>query len=193
MGSNGRILWLAGSFAGGKSITARILGERYSLDVYHTDYDLINNPELEFARVDSHDWFWLPVSEKRERYEKVFEHVVSRAQRMSESGNVIVEGPCLMPALLHLNKIPAKDVVVLIATPTHQRAANRNRRKHWSRDILDDFEDRVEAWDEWMTVDDEFAATVSESAAEYGYSIVLNDGAQFPEKLALQIAQEFGI
>jgi len=178
LSSGGRILWLAGSFAGGKSTTAGILGERYSLDVYHADQDLTNNPDLEFARVDSHEWFWLPVPEKRARYERVIAHVISRAQLMSESGDVIVEGPCLMPALLHLNNISALDVVVLIATPAHQRAANRKRRKHWSHDILDDFEDRVGAWNEWMAVDDDFATEVSESAAEYGYSVVFNDGAQ---------------
>ena len=188
-------MWLGGSFAGGKSTTARVLAESYGLEVYHVDHDIINNPDLESARVADREWFWLPLSEKLERYKKVISHVFERARDLSEADDIIAEGPCLLPQFLDKNKIERSNAAVLVATPEHQRFANTKRRKHCPRDILDDFEDqnKAKAWNEWMAVDDEFASYVSESAIEIGYPVIQNDGALPTKELANRIANIFGL
>jgi dephospho-CoA kinase len=140
-------MWLGRSFAGGKSTTARVLAESYGLEVYHVDRDIITNPELESVRMADPEWFWLPVSAKLERYRKVISHVhvFEQARVLSETDDIIAEGPCLLPEFLDNNKIKPSDAVVLVPTPEHQRFANTKRRKHWSRDILDDFDDKTKA------------------------------------------------
>lgn len=193
MNGRGRVIWLGGSFAGGKTTTARALSETFGLEVYHADRDIINNPDLEFAKVEDHKWFWLPVAAKLERYEKVISHVFEQARKLSESQDIIVEGPCLLPRFLSEQCVSPEDVAILIPTPEHQRFANVERRKHWNRDILDDFEDKTKAWNEWMAVDDEFADYLLESANDLGYPVVRNDGSVLATEVAGRLAKRFGL
>ena len=185
---------------------ARLLGERFALDVLHVDdtidaflaeLDPVRHPALSGWMALSWDERWgrSPdvlldelVACYREHLGFVLEQVLSRAGR---GRPVLVEGSVILPADVAPSLASPADALWLV--PTRAFQAHHCAQRPWIGGVLKECTDPAAAFGRWMERDARFAAWLEDEVRGLGLACVAVDGSRSVEEVAGVLAERFGL
>lgn len=191
MSSMRSVLWLGGAPCAGKSSVARLLGERFGLDVVHVDdtidallaeLDPVRHPALSgwMARSWDERWGRSPdvlldevVACYREHLGFVREQVLSRA---GGGRPVLVEGSVILPADVAATLASPADALWLV--PTRAFQAHHYAQRPWIGGVLKECADPAAAYERWMERDARFAAWLEDEVRGLGLAFIAVDGSR---------------
>ena len=200
------VLWLGGAPCAGKSSVARLLGERFALDVVRVDdtidallaeLDPERHPALSGWMALSWDERWgrspdvlldEVVACYREHLGFVREQVLSRVGR---GRPVLVEGSVVLPADVAPTLASPADALWLV--PTRAFQAHHYAQRPWIGGVLKECGDPAAAFERWMERDARFAAWLEDEVRELGLACIAVDGSRSMEEVAWVAAERFGL
>jgi 2-phosphoglycerate kinase len=201
--SDGKVFWLGGSPCSGKSSIARILADRFDVDVYHVDeafethaqnLDSIRQPALTKWCKSSWDERWMrPVDDLvkeviacyAEHFALIREDIQARPKRRS----LLVEGTALLPRLVASMLTERSHAIWIIPSADFQQAHYAER--EWARHIVSQCSDPEVAFDNWMERDIRFAAWIESEAKALDLAVLRVDGNRTLEQNAKAVAKQF--
>lgn len=200
------VLWLGGAPCAGKSSVARLLGERFGLDVVHVDdtfdafvaeLDPVRHPALSGWIALSWDERWGRSPEVlldevvacyREHLGFVREQVLARAGR---GRPVLVEGSVVLPSDVAPTLGSPSDALWLV--PTRAIQAHHYAQRPWIGGVLEECADPAAAFGRWIERDARFAAWLEDEVRKLGLACIVVDGSQSVEEVAGVVAGWFGL
>jgi len=200
------VLWLGGAPCAGKSSVARLLCERFALDVVHVDdtidafmaqLDPERQPALSGWMALSWDERWARPPEAlvdevvacyREHLGFVREQVLSRA---GQDRPALVEGSAILPADVARTLASPADALWLV--PTRAFQAHHYALRPWVGGVLRECADPVAAFERWMERDARFAAWLEDEVRALGLACLAVDGSRSVEEVAGVVAERFGL
>jgi hypothetical protein len=199
------IFWIGGSPCSGKSSIARILSDRYGLQMYSCD-DMYE-PHLKRAVPGKHnhmsrasfmtwDEVWMnPVEYLVERelafYREEFELIAEDLRAMPTNTPVCAEGAALLPECVAPLLTGAHQAIWVL--PTEQFQREQYARREWIQGILAQCSAPDQAWANWMERDAGFARRVAQQAARLGLRVLEVDGTHSIEDNVQLVATHFGL
>lgn len=185
---------------------ARLLGERFGLDVVHVDdtidallaeLDPVRQPALSGWMALSWDERWARppdvlldevVACYREHLGFVRETVLSRA---GGGRPVLVEGSVVLPADVAPTLGSPADALWLV--PTRAFQAHHYAKRPWIGGVLKECADPAAAFERWMERDARFAAWLEDEVRGLGLACIAVDGSRSVEEIAGVVAGRFGL
>lgn len=200
------IRWIGGGSGAGKSTIARLLAEKYGLQLYHCDdmqaahtarSNPTDHPILHAFRAMTMDERWA-----RRTPEEMFRTfhgfhgegfglILEDLLNLPTNAFVLVEGYKLLPRLVAPLLSRKDQAVWLIPTPTFRRLALERRGSLWN--IAGQTSDREKALSNLLARDALFTEEVARQAAAWQLTTIHVDESISVDELARRVAQCLGI
>jgi 2-phosphoglycerate kinase len=196
--------WLGGSPCAGKSSVADRLAERYGLTVYRCDEayfrhvqvcNPVDHPTLHAITGMSWDEIWMrpvdvQVAAEFAAYREEFAMILHDLRGLPRDRPILVEGCALLPELVApLSR--SQRALWFVPTPAFQR--HHYSQRGFIEEILSQCRDPQQAWDNWMSRDEQFGRQVAADARQYSFTVELVDGRRSIEELTVLAAAHFGL
>lgn len=196
---------LGGSPCSGKSTVAAQLARDFDLAYYKADdYEAAH---LQRCRPDRHPVMWRyahmiwheiwsqPVVEQvrdefafyRERFELVLEDLAG----FDASRPLLLEGAAFLPELVQRCGVRRERVLFMV--PTAEFQVSHYRRRPWIQNILQQCDDPVQAFDNWMMRDQLFGRMILRQARVFGYPTMIIDGSLNSDAVLARVAASFAL
>ncbi len=180
------IYWIGGSPCAGKSTIAKRLADKYGFALYHSDEHFERHlaqatskkqPLLSRLRLMTCDEIWLaPIEHQVKRelavYREELPMILTDIQVLQRP--LIVEGAALLPKLIESQFESPNHAVWIIPTEVFQ--LTHYIRRPWVKNVLVDCSDSLEAFQNWMARDADFAQTVRAQAEDRSLNLIVVDG-----------------
>lgn len=196
---------LGGSPCSGKSTVAAGLACDFNLVYYKTDdYEVAH---LQRCRPDRHPVMWRyahmswneiwsqpVVAQVRDEfafYQERFELVLEDLAGLDASRPLLLEGAAFLPKLVQ--RLGVRREHVLFMVPTAEFQVSHYRRRPWIQTILQQCDDPVEAFDNWMLRDQLFGQEILRQARACGYPTMIVDGTLPADAVWARVAKSFAL
>jgi hypothetical protein len=196
--------WLGGSPCAGKSSVADRLAERYGLTVFRCDdawfrhiqlCNPVNQPTLHAITRMSWDEIWMrpvavQVAVEFDAYREEFPMILDDLRRLPRDRPILIEGCALLPELVSL-LVPPQRALWFVPTPVFQR--HHYSQRSFVQEILSQCRDPQQAWDNWMSRDEQFGHQVAAAAIQRNHTVAWVDGRRSIEELTALAAAHFAL
>lgn len=199
------IYYIGGSPCSGKSTIAEMIAKKYDLHYFKVD-DYLDEyiakgkekgkPFSTKASGMSVDETWLrnPMEQSQEEltiYREMFEFVMEDLFRIDSSKGIITEGAAFLPELVESINIDEQHYICIIPQKDFQYFHYRQR--PFVPYILEGCSNKEQAFENWMERDAIFANYVKQSAEEFGYKTIVNDGSIAVNDMFTKVCIVFGL
>jgi hypothetical protein len=193
------VLWIGGTPCSGKTSIAKLLGEAFSLQVYHCDqaFEIHKLRMSTTGKLLTMSWneLWMRpidtlVADVFAIYHEEFQLIMDDLRALPLWPPILAEGMALLPDLVAPLLPSPSRAVWLIPTPDFQRERYAVRGA-WVQDILRQCADPEQAFRNWMDRDVASARIVADEVVGRGLSMIEVDGRQPIASVAAAIEEQF--
>ena len=200
------MLWVGGAPCGGKSSVAKLLGDRFDLELVRVDdafdrhvrqIDQNRHPALSRWMALSWNERWMRAPEVLlleviACYREHLGFILDDLRAATPRGHrVLVEGSSILPAEIAPMLMKNTQAIWLLPAPAFQ--AQNYARREWVEDILRQCADPVAAFRNWMARDAAFASWLAKQIRDLGLRSIEVDGSRSIEEIADVIVSHFGL
>jgi adenylate kinase family enzyme len=194
---------LGGSPCSGKSTIAEMLSAKYGFQYYKADDH--DSEHMQRAAPDrqpvmvkyskmSWDQIWSqPVEQllqdEIEYYHERFPFIRDDLSQLNAETPAILEGAAFLPELI--KQYPVKHENVIFMLPTVEFQLNHYAHRPWIQSILNECNDRNQAFENWMKRDALFGEQVNRTARDCDFRVIRVDGSISIERQFIFIEAQF--
>jgi len=179
------VFWMGGSPCSGKSSIAKLLSDRYELQVYNCDDAFYEHGKRvtplgqpAFHQVLNMTWdeIWMrPVgvqlTEEIAIYREEFGMIIKDLLALPRSPPILAEGAALLPDCVHDVLLNSWQAIWVVPTESFQRTHYPNRGR-WVQEILSQCKNPDQAFQNWMDRDVAFVRWVAKRATDLGLELL---------------------
>lgn len=199
------IYWIGGSACAGKSTLAKMVADKYKMDLYSCDehfYEHLKNisaikyPAMyKVSKMNANEAFYLRDIEEQLRvyiqsFIEDFQFVINDISN-SNTSSIVIEGNQLFPSLVFPYLTKNQRAVWIIPTESFQK--NYYKKREWVKDILESTEDPTVSFHNWMKRDALFAKFIYQEAKNLKLQTLVVDGSKNIEENFNYIERTFGL
>lgn len=204
------VYWIGGSPCAGKTTLAKRLVDEYDFkyykcDIYYDDHMSRSNPNEHPTMYKIKDFTWNEVWSTRfcsisieqqihevytvylEQFQLILEDLLS----LPETSNILVEGAALLPEKVAPLLTRPNQAIWFVPGPDFQVEQYANR--EWINIILEQYDDPIKAFSNWMSRDIGYAHKITEGAQKLNLKTVKVDGTQSIEQNYKALIKQFSL
>lgn len=199
------LYWIGGSPCCGKSTISEILAKDYGFEIYKCDDHLEKYAEIGFengveimkkVKSMNSDETWLrnvdeQVEDEFEFYREALKIIVADLEKNYRGKRVLVEGAAILPEFVNNLGVDNSHYVCMV--PTRAFQIEKYREREWVKHYLADCSQPIQAFENWMKRDAQYAEHVAQSAKNYNMNVIVVDGSHSIEENYARVKQLFDL